>query len=566
MEAAVQAGIGAVAATRIGPVTPDDLVDAIKAAVAASLADGDFAGTMPDEVVVERPRNAEHGDYATNVAMRLAKPAGRPPREVAEIMAERLRQIKGIARVAVAGPGFINVTLAAASLGETARTVVGAGEAYGGNSNLVGETVNLEYVSANPTGPVHIAHARWAAVGDALSRLISASGAKVTREYYFNDSGSQIDRFAASLLAVAHGEEPPADGYQGEYVNEVAADVLRAHPGLLEADADEALATFRHDGVELMFDRIKQTLHRFGVDFDVYFNERDLHASGAVDRAVERLRAAGHVFEADGAVWLRTTDFGDDKDRVIVRSNGQPTYFCADLAYYIDKRNRGADKVIILLGPDHHGYVGRMRGLVAGLGENPDDSLEIIIGQLVSLRGGRMSKRAGNLLTLDELMDVIGVDAGRYALVRWALDSPIDLDLDLWASRTQDNPVFYVQYAHARLSSLARNAADLGIERSADPDLGLLAHPRETALLGALAEFPRVVAGAAELRAPHRVARYLEELAGLYHRFYDACRVLPLGDEPGAAVTDARLWLCEAVRIVLANGLGMLGVSAPDRM
>jgi arginyl-tRNA synthetase len=315
-----------------------------------------------------------------------------------------------------------------------------------------------------------------------------------------------------------------------------------------------------------MFDRIKQTLHRFGVDFDVYFNERDLHASGAIDRAVERLRAAGHVFEADGAVWLRTTDFGDDKDRVIVRSNGQPTYFCADLAYYIDKRNRGADKVIILLGPDHHGYVGRMRGLVAGLGENPDDSLEIIIGQLVSLRGGRMSKRAGNLLTLDDLMDTIGVDAGRYSLVRWAMDSPIDLDLDLWASRTQDNPVFYVQYAHARLSSLARNAAELGIERSADPDLGLLAHPRETAVLGALAEFPRVVSGAAELRAPHRVARYLEELAGQYHRFYDACRVLPLGDEPTASVTDARLWLCEATRIVLANGLGLLGVSAPDRM
>ena len=354
-------------------MTPDDLVDAIKAAIAASLSDGAFVGTVPDEVVVERPRNPEHGDYATNVAMRLAKGAGRPPREVAELIADRLRRADGIAGVDVAGPGFINVSLAAASLGETARVVVNAGEAYGANANLVGRAVNLEYVSANPTGPVHIAHARWAAVGDALARLISASGAKVTREYYFNDAGSQIDRFAASLAAAARGAKPPADGYHGEYVNDVAADVVRAHPGLLEADADEALATFGHDGVELMFDRIKQTLHRFGVDFDVYFNERDLHASGAVDRAVERLRAAGHVFEADGAVWLRTTDFGDDKDRVIVRSNGQPTYFCSDLAYYIDKRDRGADKVIILLGPDHHGYVGRMRGLVAGLGENPDD-------------------------------------------------------------------------------------------------------------------------------------------------------------------------------------------------
>ena len=402
--------IAAVTDTKIGPVTPDDLVDAIKAAIAESLSDGALVGTVPDEVVVERPRNPEYGDYATNVAMRLAKAAGRPPREVAEIIADRLRRAGGIAGVDVAGPGFINVSLAAASLGETARTVVSAGEAYGGNGNLVGDAVNLEYVSANPTGPVHVAHGRWGAVGDALSRLISASGAKVTREYYFNDAGSQIDRFAASLAAAARGEEPPADGYHGEYVTEVAADVLRAHPGLLEADADEALAAFRHHGVELMFDRIKQTLHRFGVDFDVYFNERDLHASGAVDRAVERLRAAGHVFEADGAVWLRTTDFGDDKDRV-----------SSDLAYYIDKRNRGADKVIILLGPDHHGYVGRMRGLVAGLGENPDDSLEIIIGQLVSLRGGRMSKRVGNLLTLDDLMDELKV-------LEWFLGACIGID------------------------------------------------------------------------------------------------------------------------------------------
>jgi arginyl-tRNA synthetase len=545
-------------------VTPDDLVDAIKAAIAESLSDGALVGTVPDEVVVERPRNPEYGDYATNVAMRLAKAAGRPPREVAEIIADRLRRAGGIAGVDVAGPGFINVSLAAASLGETARTVVSAGEAYGGNGNLVGDAVNLEYVSANPTGPVHVAHGRWGAVGDALSRLISASGAKVTREYYFNDAGSQIDRFAASLAAAARGEEPPADGYQGEYVTEVAADVLRAHPGLLQADADEALAAFRHDGVELMFDRIKQTLHRFGVDFDVYFNERDLHASGAVDRAVERLRAAGHVFEADGAVWLRTTDFGDDKDRVIVQQ--RPAHLLRPTWPTTSTNATAGGQGDHPAGPDHHGYAGRMRGLVAGLGENPDDSLEIIIGQLVSLRGGRMSKRAGNLLTLDDLIDTIGVDAGRYSLVRWAMDSPIDLDLDLWASRTQDNPVFYVQYAHARLSSLARNAAELGIERSADPDLGLLAHPRETALLGALAEFPRVVAGAAELRAPHRVARYLEELAGDYHRFYDACRVLPLGDEPTASVTDARLWLCEATRIVLANGLGMLGVSAPDRM
>jgi arginyl-tRNA synthetase len=547
-------------------VTPDDLVDAIRAALIAAVAAGELTGAVPDDVGVERPRNPEHGDYATNVALRMARAAGKPPRDVAQIIAARLAAADGIERVEVAGPGFLNITLSAGSLGEIARVVVRAGESYGSNGNLAGLAVNLEYVSANPTGPVHIAHARWAAVGDALARLISASGAKVTREYYFNDAGSQIDRFAASLAATASGQAVAADGYQGDYVAEVAAQVVAANPGLLDRPRDEALAVYRRDGVELMFQRIRDSLHTFGVDFDVYFNERDLHASGAVDRAVDRLRAAGHVFDADGAVWLRTTDFGDDKDRVIVRSNGQPTYFCADLAYYIDKRTRGADKVVILLGPDHHGYVGRMRGLVAGLGEDPDQTLEIIIGQLVTLRGGRMSKRAGNLLTLDDLIAAIGVDAGRYALTRWSMDSSIDLDLDLWASRTNDNPVFYVQYAHARLSSLMRSAAALGIGRSAAPDLGLLSHDREAVLLGALGEFPRVVAGAAELRAPHRVARYLEDLAGGYHRFYDACRVLPMGDEPATRQTDSRLWLCEATRIVLANGLGLLGVSAPERM
>ncbi|MGI8881038.1 MAG: arginine--tRNA ligase [Jatrophihabitans sp.] len=547
-------------------MTPADLSSAISAAVAACLEAGEFTGSVPAEIVVDRPRTREHGDYATNVAMRLAKDAGKPPRDVAAAIAARLLLVEGIARVDVAGPGFLNITLAPDSLAQVATQIVAAGVEYGSNQSTAGLSVNLEYVSANPTGPVHLAHARWASVGDALSRLFKASGAEVTREYYFNDAGSQIDRFAASLYATAHGEEVAEDGYRGDYISEVAGQVVAANPGLLDESPEKATEIFRRDGVELMFDRIKTALHDFGVDFDVYFNERDLHASGAIDRVVQQLRDSGHVFEADGAVWLRTTEFGDDKDRVIVRSNGQPTYFCADLAYYVDKRNRGADKVLIILGADHHGYVGRLRGLVAGLGENPDETLEILIGQLVTTRGGRMSKRAGNLVTLADLVEAIGVDAARYALVRSSTDSAIDLDLDLWASRTNDNPVFYVQYAHVRLSSLLHSAADLCITRSTDPDLSLLSDEREAQLLSALAEFPRVVGSAAELRAAHRVARYLEELAGTYHRFYDSCRVLPQGDEEATPLTDARLWLCEATRIVLANGLGLLGVHAPERM
>ncbi|MEP6853625.1 MAG: arginine--tRNA ligase, partial [bacterium] len=400
----------------------------------------------------------------------------------------------------------------------------------------------------------------------AIANLLAAGSAEVVREYYFNDAGAQIDRFAASLDAVARGEAVPADGYQGDYIAEVAGDVVAANSGLLELPRDKALDVFRRDGVHQMFDRIKASLESFGVRFDVYFNERDLHASGAIEATVERLRDSGRVYENDGAVWLRTTDFGDDKDRVIVRSDGRPTYFNADLAYYLDKRSRGAHRVVIILGADHHGYVGRLRGMVAGLGEDPDRTLEVIIGQMVNLRGGKMSKRAGQFVTLEDLVAAIGVDAARYALVRSSMDSAIDLDLDLWARRSNDNPVFYVQYAHARLSSLQRSAADLGISRSTDPDLGLLDTDQEAALLTALADFPRVIATAAELRAPHRVARYLEELAGLYHRFYDACRVLPQGEEKATPLTDARLWLSEATRVVLANGLGLLGVGAPERM
>ncbi len=550
-------------------MTPAELASAVRAAVQAAVDEGALAVPVPAEVKVERPKVREHGDYATSVALQLAKPAGRAPREVAELVATRLREAAGVAQVDVAGPGFLNITLDSAAQGELARTVVSAGAAYGRTTTVAGHRFNLEFVSANPTGPLHLGHVRWAAVGDALARVLEAAGADVTREYYFNDAGVQIDRYAQSLMAAAKGEPTPEDGYGGDYIGEIAAQVVARHPDVLGLDGAAALATFRSDGLDLMFEEIRQSLADFGVRFDVYFNEKDLHDKGELTAALDRLTSAGHVFEKDGATWLRTTTFGDDRDRVLVRTNGEPTYFLADCAYYLDKRERGFDRVVIMLGADHHGYVGRYKALAAAYGDDPDVNLEILIGQLVNLfKDGkplRMSKRAGTTVTLEELVEAIGADAGRYALGRFSTDSPIDLDLDAWARRTNDNPVYYVQYAHARVASLLRNAADLGVDKGElHPEL--LDHDREGDLLGALGEYPRVVATAAELREPHRVARYLEQLAGTYHRFYDDCRVLPRGDEETTDVHRARLWLVEATRTVLANGLGLLGVTAPDRM
>ncbi|MHA3704535.1 arginine--tRNA ligase [Jatrophihabitans sp. YIM 134969] len=563
-------------------MTPAQLADAVtEVAVAAAEAGelGRLGATDVPAATVERPRNRDHGDYATNLAMRLAKPAGLPPRAVADLLAVRLGKVEGVDRVDVAGPGFLNLTLADDVLGEAARVAVVAGADYGTNGALTGARLNLEFVSANPTGPVHLGATRWAAVGDALGRLLTASGAVVTREYYFNDAGSQIDRFGDSLLEVAHGRPVPENGYGGAYIADIAAAVVARHPGLLERPEAEQLAVFKADGVELMFVEIRESLEEFGVHFDVYFNERDLHTAGDLDAALALLREGGHVFEADGAVWLRTTTFGDSKDRPLVTSDGRWTYFAADAAYYRNKRARGFDRVVIMLGADHHGYIGRYRALVAALGDDPDRNLEILIGQMVNLvRDGtpvRMSKRAGTLVLMTDMVEAIGVDAARYALARYDTDQPIDIDLDLWSSRRNDNPVYYVQYAHARLSKLQRDAAAAGIpvvtpDTAADVDVSLLVEPRETALLAAIAEFPQRVAGAAELRAPHRIARYLEEVAGLYHRFYDGPRILPRDtDEPTPAeqeLTRARLLLGEATRVVLAAGLALLGVTAPERM
>jgi arginyl-tRNA synthetase len=552
-------------------VTPAQLADAVLAAARSALIDADLdAAALPASTSVERPRNPEHGDYASTLALQVAKRVGRQPRELAQAIADRLAQTPGVQAVEIAGPGFLNIRLEAAAAGELARIVVEAGSSYGQGDKLAGERLNLEFVSANPTGPIHIGGVRWAAVGDALARLLRAAGAQVGTEYYFNDAGSQIDRFARSLLASAKGEPAPEDGYEGAYIGEIVQAVLQKQPDVLHLPDDQAQEVFRVEGVALMFDQVRSALTEFGVHFDVYFNEKELHERGELRAALDRLREQGHVYQADGATWLRTTDFGDDRDRVVVRSNGAWTYFAADCAYYLDKRQRGFDRVVIMLGADHHGYLGRMRAMVACFGDDPDRNLEILIGQLVNLvKDGqpvRMSKRAGTVISLEDMVDAIGVDAARYALARYSVDSPIDLDLDLWTRRSNDNPVYYVQYAHARIASLLRNAAELGIGRGEDFQPGLLRHEKENDLIKALAEFPAVVATAAELREPHRVARYLEELAGTYHRFYDACRVLPHGDEAATDLTRARLWLVEAARIVFANGLAMLGVSAPERM
>ena len=552
-------------------MTPEDLAASVRDCIAALQSEGTLDGGLPDEVVIERPRQRDHGDYATPVALTLAKAAGRPPREVAGLIAARLQGISGVAEAEVAGPGFINIRLAADAQGTVAGQVVEAGSAYGRGDLLTGRRFNVEFISANPTGPLHLGHTRWAAVGDALARVLAAAGADVSTEFYINDRGVQMDRFGESVMAVAHGRPVPEDGYHGAYITDLAARIVAEHPDFLELPEDDQMPAFREAAYAVQLAQQQQVLELFRTHFDTWYSERSLHDSGAVERGMVRLREQGHVFELDGATWLRTSDFGDDKDRVLVKADGELTYFASDTAYYVDKRARGFDTAIYLLGADHHGYVNRLRAVAACAGDDMETSVEVLIGQLVKMmRDGqevKLSKRAGTLITLEELVEEVGVDAARYSLIRYPVDSPLTLDLDLLVQRTNDNPVFYVQYAHARVSSVLRNAADVGIDwRSAGYDPALLVHEREGELLRALAEFPAVVASAAELREPHRVPRYLESLATAYHRFYDSCRVLPRGDEPTEPIHIARLWLCAATRQVLANGLDLCGVSAPDRM
>jgi arginyl-tRNA synthetase len=550
-------------------VTPADLAELLKTTAAAVLVErGLDAAALPQTVTVERPRNPEHGDYASNLALQLGKKVGANPRELAGWLAEAVARAGGVASAEVAGPGFINMRLEASAQAVVVNNVINAGDHFGHSDALAGHKINLEFVSANPTGPIHIGGTRWAAVGDALGRLLATQGADVEREYYFNDHGAQIDRFVSSLIAAANGEPPPADGYAGTYINDIAAQVLQRAPDALSLPEPEMRETFRESGVDLMFTHIKQSLHEFGTDFDVYTHEESMHTSGRVDQAIARLRETGNIYEKDGATWLRTSAFGDDKDRVVIKSDGKPAYIAGDIAYYLDKRQRGFDLCIYMLGADHHGYIARLKAVAAAFGDDPA-TVEVLIGQMVNLvRDGqpvRMSKRAGTVITLDDLVEAIGVDAARYSLIRSSVDTAIDIDLALWSSASNENPVYYVQYAHARLSALARNAAELGLI----PDTGhleLLGHDKEGTLLRTLGEFPRVLQTAASLREPHRVCRYLEDLAGDYHRFYDSCRVLPQGDERPTDLHIARLALCQVTRQVIANGLTILGVTAPERM
>jgi arginyl-tRNA synthetase len=543
----------------------DQLAADVQAAVARAFAAAGFTGQVPASITLERPKNRDHGDYATSIALQLAKEAGKSPRDVAAVLQLEIAKIAGVSAVDIAGPGFINITLNRATQAELVRTILTNKKEYGRGKALHGVAINLEFISANPTGPLHLGHTRWAAVGDALGRVLSAAGAAVTREFYINDRGRQMDLFGQSVQAAATGQPIPEDGYQGDYIADLAREVLATNPAISTTEE------FREAAYKVQLAQQQRVLETFHTTFDVWFSERSLHESGAVEHGLEKLRSQGHVFEEAGAVWLRTSDFGDDKDRVIVKEDGALTYFASDTAYYINKRERGFDICIYMLGADHHGYIHRLKATAACAGDNPEYNVEIMIGQLVKIMEGgeelKLSKRAGTIITLEELVEKVGVDAARYTLIRYPVDTPMVMDVDVLRRNTNENPVYYVQYAHARIAAVLRSAQELKIGAGLDTfDPSQLLHNRENELLGALAEYPRVVASAAEFREPHRVARYLEELAGVYHGFYADCRVLPLGDEAASAVHSARAALCAATMQVLANGLDLLGVSAPERM
>ena len=551
-------------------MTPEQLSEAILSALhsVAQAANLDES-LIPQSVVVERPKNRDHGDWATNIAMQLGGKYQMAPRAFAELLVTRLTDVEGIEKVDIAGPGFINLFVSNQAAGELLKTIVDLAESYGRNDSLAGTNLNLEFVSANPTGPIHLGGTRWAAVGDSLARVFEFNGAKVTREYYFNDHGAQIDRFSRSLMAAAKGDAAPEDGYAGQYITEIAQEILALEPDVLSLAEKDAQEVFRAHGVEMMFASIQKSLEEFGVSFDVYFHENSLYESGAVEKSIARLKSLGHMFEAEGALWLRSSEFGDDRDRVVLKSDGEAAYIAGDIAYYLDKRERGFDRCIYMLGADHHGYVPRMYALCQAFGDTPGEHLEILIGQMVNLvRDGepvRMSKRAGNVVTMEDLVEVVGTDAARYSLTRSSINSSLDIDLNQISKKTNDNPVFYVQYAHARTIPVARNAASFEVDHSEFlPEL--LTHASEEELIAKLAQFPKAVSAASEFREPHRIARYLEEVAGAYHRFYDNCRVTPLSTEPVESVHRTRLWLNSATGVVLRNGLGLLGVSAPERM
>ena len=535
-----------------------------------------LACAIPTKLTLERPKNREHGDYATSVALSLAKPANLQPRVIAQVIIDALTsndllRPAGINKVEIAGPGFINITLETASQAAAVLKIISLGKNFGTGDLLAGKKINLEFVSANPTGPLHLGHTRWAAVGDSLGRVLSAAGAQVTREFYVNDRGNQMDLFGASIRAAALNQPRPDDGYHGAYIEELAKEIVKSNPAFTSLPESESISAFRDAGHKLQLDEQNQVLNNFGTHFDIWFSEKSLYENNFFNHSLQKLKSKGHVFELDGATWLRTTDFGDDKDRVMIKSDGSFAYFASDSAYYVSKKERGFNLCIYMLGADHHGYVGRIKALAACAGDDPEKDVEVLIGQMVKIiEGGeeiKLSKRAGTIITLEELVEKVGKDAARYTLIRYPTDTPMVMDVDLLRKNTNDNPVYYVQYAHARICAVLRNAKEIGIDFGIDkfkPEL--LTHERERELIGLLAEFPRVVASAAEMREPHRVARYIEDLAGQYHRFYNDCRVLPLGDEKATELNSSRATLCQATAQVISNGLDLLGVSAPEKM
>jgi len=513
---------------------------------------------------LERPRKAQQGDYSTNAAMLLAPVLGEPPRAIAQRLGATLARRLGasVDRVEVAGPGFLNLFMSDRWCREALATVIAGGERYGAGHPAPPERIDVEFVSANPTGPITVAAGRHAAYGDALCRILAFAGHRVEREYYVNDHGGQIERFADSILARARSEAPPEGGYRGDYVTELAQRI----DGAAELGRDE----LARRGVELMLEGIRATLERFRVNMDRFVGERESHESGAVGAALARLEERGHVYRQDGALWLRSSALGDDKDRVLVRSNGETTYFGADIAYHEAKRERGYDRIVDVLGADHHGYLGRMLAAWRALG-GAEGRFELLIMQLVNLlEGGRlkqMSKREGTLVTLDALIDDIGVDATRWFLLQRSHETALDLDLELARSQSQDNPVYYAQYAHARIASILRRAGDQRVAAALAVDLAGREedqHPSARALIKRLLELPAEIEEAATRRAPHRMTTYVTEVSQAFSAFYRDCKVVGAGDEGGDE--DLRIVLCEATRRVIATGLDLLGVNAPQEM
>jgi arginyl-tRNA synthetase len=538
--------------------------------------EGQIPCDVPSQLILDRPKNRDHGDYATSIALALAKEANMQPGVIAKVIVKTLTDNKllttaGISKVDIAGPGFINITLESASQGVVVTEILTAGKKFGTSNTLAGKKINLEFVSANPTGPLHLGHTRWAAVGDSLGRVLSAAGAQVSREFYVNDRGNQMDLFGASIRAAALGKARPEDGYHGEYIEDLAKEIVKSNPQITQLAESESISAFTQAGYKLQLEQQRKVLDNFGTHFDTWFSESSLYEDNFFNHSLDKLKKEGHVFEQEGAIWLRTTDFGDDKDRVMIKSDGTFAYFASDSAYYVSKRERGFNLCIYMLGADHHGYVGRIKALAACAGDDPEKDVEILIGQMVKIiEDGaelKLSKRAGTIITLKELVEKVGTDAARYTLIRFPTDTPMVMDVDLLRKNTNENPVYYVQYAHARICAVLRNAKELGINYGLKfyaPEL--LNHERERELVGLLAQYPKVLLSAAQLRQPHRVARYIEELAAQYHRFYNDCRVLPLGDEKVSDLNSARATLSQATAQVISNGLDLLGVNAPEKM